>query len=368
MSKHILLGCYEVPNWGGSSTVLYLLFERMQRDGFDVSYVNLVGEKEEAFLRRAFPDRFGNPRGLDNVHTCILRRPFWDTQTALAQLVESLSPDLLFAFGLVAARSFQLIAASIPVIYMTAGSRHLGHLIETGAIRDFLDFKKKVDQARSFPMPPQDPERKAVEDADLVFVHSPLIRFVYDHYFPGHAGKIYSNVISVADFIFPEAAPFKHLKRPLAEREIDAVFIASQWSRPEKNYPLVKKIASRCNGLKVHVVGEIDRPCSSVQHHGAVLQRAKIYEILGRSKSLVCPSLLDAAPGVLFEASAMDCNVIASRNCGNFELCNEQLLAEGCSPEAFLSKIERSLERPYMDHRKKFRGGYQDLVETLSVL
>jgi hypothetical protein len=63
----------------------------------------------------------------------------------------------------------------------------------------------------------------------------------------------------------------------------------------------------------------------------------------------------------------MGCNVIASPNCGNWQLCNEQLLADRCSPEAFLSKIKLSLAEPYKDNQEHFRGGYEDLVDTLSV-
>ena len=64
----------------------------------------------------------------------------------------------------------------------------------------------------------------------------------------------------------------------------------------------------------------------------------------------------------------MGCNVIASPNCGNWDLCNERLLAESCSQNAFLSKIEMSSNASYKDNRERFRGGYDDLVETLSVL
>jgi glycosyltransferase involved in cell wall biosynthesis len=364
VNKRLLLGCFGVPNQVGSSTVLYLLFERLQREGFDVAYVNLVNQSEESF----FGETVGNPRALPGVHTCILKPPLWRPQSALAQLIDSFSPDLLFAFGLIAARSFQLTAPSLPVVYMTAGSRQLSALIETGAIADFLNFKKRVDQGVTFRLPPEDPERKAVENAELIFVHSPLIRFMYDHYFPSHVGKIYVNVISVADFIYAEAERFRHLARPFPGRDIDAIFVASRWNRPEKNYPLLRKIASRSHGLNLHVVGAIDRPCPSVRHHGMILQREIIYELLGRAKSLVCPSVVDAAPGVLFEASAMGCNVIASPNCGNWQLCNEDLLAGNCSPDTFLHRIERALSRLYTDHQENFRGGYQDLVETLTVL
>ena len=368
MNRRILLGCYEVPGWGGSSTVFYQLFEKMQHDHFDVSYINLITEEDARLLSRAFVGGFGNPRQLENVHTVILTLPLWRRHDDLATLIESLEPDLLFGFGSIATCLFELAAPRVPLVFMTAGSRSLGHLIEISAIRDFMGFEEIVQCGLAVPMPIDSIERQTVDRCNLIIANSPLIRFAYDHLFPGASGKIYSNIISVADFIFAEAERFAHLKKPFADRDIDAIFVASHWARPEKNYALARKIFSRCRGLNVHIVGETDGRYLPARKHGAIVRREDLYGLLGRSKSLVCPSVLDAAPGVLFEASAMDCNVIASRNCGNFELCNEHLLAENCSPEAFLSKIERALARPYADHREKFRGGYQDLMETLSVL
>jgi hypothetical protein len=59
----------------------------------------------------------------------------------------------------------------------------------------------------------------------------------------------------------------------------------------------------------------------------------------------------------------MGCNVVASPNCGNWELCHEQLLAD--SPAAFAGAIRRAVTTPYADNRERFRGGYAELVDTL---
>ena len=44
-----------------------------------------------------------------------------------------------------------------------------------------------------------------------------------------------------------------------------------------------------------------------------------------------------------------------------------RLVTESCSQNAFLSKIEMSSKASYKDNRERFRGGYDDLVDTLSV-
>lgn len=368
MSKRILLGCYEIPGWGGAATSHYQLFERMQRDGFDVAYVNFVHEADELFLRYQFGDNFGNPRALDNVHTCILERPLWHPSVVLARLVESLAPDLLLAKGFIATLILKRVAPHLPVVFITAGSRRVQHLIETGAVRDFMGFQRSVARGVKFPLPPDCREQEAAQVSELIIVHSPHVQLAFAHFFPQQTGKIYASTFSVADLIYPEAERFQDLRRPLADRDIDLIFVASCWSRPVKNYPLVRKIGRRGDGLNIHVVGDIDQPRFAATYHGVIAHRAELYALLGRAKTIVCPSLMDAAPGVLFEASAMGCNVVASPNCGNWPLCNPQLVADECSVDAFLGAITRSLTAVHPDNRDDFRGGYQDLVDTLRVL
>lgn len=367
MGRRVLIGCYEVPGWGGAATRAYLLFERMQRDGLEVAYVNLVGARDETFLRGLFGSAFGNPRALEGVYTCRVEDPYAQVQPDLAAIVRGVAPDLLLGVGFIAVQLLKWSAPHLPLVFLTAGARGIQHLIDVGAVEDFSGFQRRVQAGVCFPVSAADRERAAVERSDLIIVHSALVRFAFEHFFPEHAGKIYANTISVADLLYGEAERFQAASKPFAERDIDVVFVASQWNRTIKNYASVQKIVASCPGLTVHIVGDVDQPHLPVQYHGVITRREDLYALLGRARTLVCPSLLDAAPGVLFEASAMGCNVVATPNCGNWQLCNEQLLVERCASSAFVDAIQRSRRGSYADHRDRFRGGYADLVETLHV-
>jgi glycosyltransferase involved in cell wall biosynthesis len=367
MGRRLLIACYEVPGWGGAATCAYLLFDRMQREGWDVVYVNLVHAGDEGFLRSLFGTELGNPLALEGVHTCILEDIMSPPQEKLADLVRALAPELILGVGFIAVLLLKWAVPRLPLVFLTAGVRSVQHLIETGAVRDFIAFKKRADAGVNFPVSPSDRERTAVEFGDLIIVHSPLVRFAFEHFFPEHTGKIYANTVSPADLLYDEAEGFHAARRAFEERDIDVLFVASQWNRPIKNYRLVRKIVAACARLNVHIVGDGSERSLPAHYHGVITRRDDLYTLLGRARTLVCPSLLDAAPGVLFEASAMGCNVIASPNCGNWRLCNEELLAQHCSAEDFVSAIRRSQHRSYDDHRAHFRGGYADLVETLRV-
>jgi glycosyltransferase involved in cell wall biosynthesis len=122
--------------------------------------------------------------------------------------------------------------------------------------------------------------------------------------------------------------------------------------------------------VRVHVVGEADLACRGATHHGLIAARAALFALMGRARTLVCPSLLDAAPGVLFEAAALGCNVVASQNCGNWALCHPDLLARRMHPDAFVHAIGLSLKRPYQARLDTFLGtrSIQRLADVLAVL
>jgi glycosyltransferase involved in cell wall biosynthesis len=170
-----------------------------------------------------------------------------------------------------------------------------------------------------------------------------------------------------AEWVAHDAAEYSSLALPFAERDIDVLFVASTWMRKEKNFGLVADIAERVPGFSVHVVGEFPESIPSVTHHGFVGTRADLFRIMGRARTVVCPSSFDAAPGILFEASVMGCNVVASKNCGNWELCNEQLLVTEYTADAFAESIRRAHSAKFADHMTRFlnRSSYRTLKDVL---
>jgi glycosyltransferase involved in cell wall biosynthesis len=361
-ASRILHASYDAPGWGGAATTAYALFDRRQRDGADVHFVNLVAAREAAVLRDAVGPEFDNPRRLADVHTCGLDGNWWGPRDELIALVERLRPDAILAHGFLATGLMRFAAPRVPLIFYTTGSRRLKTLLQDGALRDFDDFQRLTARGVRFLVPPDDQERRAVEASDLIVLHSPHVRVAYEHFYPGYMGKVYDHVVSVADFVHDEAAAFRGLARPFAERDIDVVAVASDWRRVEKNYPLVRHVAMSCPDLRVSLVGLSEPDDAPLQRHG-IVSREALFALLGRAKVLICPSTFDAAPGVLFEAAALGCNIVASPNCGNWTLCNEQLVAR--SPAEFVARTRHATKAPLPANPEPFLGGYADLVETL---
>jgi glycosyltransferase involved in cell wall biosynthesis len=369
MYKRILLGCYEVPGRGGASTSTYYLFDMMQRDGFDVHYLNIIDSADDVYFRYLFGENVGNPKLLADVHNCVLGDRLFAPHPELAECIEELSPHLLVGDGFIAALLMKRAAPQKRLVFLPSGcSQVMSYLRGRGRRGDFrLDrfLQRMTGGSAIFDAR----EEQAVEVSDLVIAHSDLIQDLLHCFFPQHSGKIYPQVMWRAEWIRRDALGHAQLRRPFCDRDIDLLFVASRWSRPEKNYELVKRIASQCRDLDVHIIGEVGQELVGVVHHGFLIRREDLFGLMGRAKTVVCPSLFDAAPGILFEASAMGCNLIASKNCGNWRICNEQLLVDPFHPHGFMEKVRLSLAREIGDNMDRFlkSSSYADLIEILSV-
>ena len=346
----MLLGAYEVPGYGGAATTGYQLFERLLADGsLRPSWVNLMGEADAEYFRFALGEGAGNPGGHPGVHDARLAAPLYGPQPALAALVAELDPDVVMAKGHVAAWLLGRAAPGRPLIFVTTGSRSVKQALAKGQLVDAVTLRQVLDAGAPLPFPLQRFEREAVERADLIVTHSTLVRDLYARMFPGARGKLHPVVawdvpgLGEARATAPPAAV-----RPWAERDIRWMAVASSWTRPEKNLPLLRDLVERRGGPAVHVVGELPDELPGAVCHG-LLPADELAALLGRARVLVCPSAFDATPGILFEASLAGCNLVASRNCGAHAVCAPSLLAEPPQLEGYLAALDRALAKREID-------------------
>jgi glycosyltransferase involved in cell wall biosynthesis len=357
---------------GGAATSTYKLFERMQKDGREVAYINIVGEDEPDYFHFLFGEYWGNPKGLTNVHNCVFSRPMFSPSPRhdeLAGLLQDLRPDLLIGIGTGDALLMNAAAPSVPLILFARGCQQVGTLLARGTIPHFMALSARFQDGDDSPAIVHRGEYDAVVRADLIVTNSEMLRQSYAYFFPECTGKMLSDVIWLAEAIYQEALGYAHFKKPFADREIDVLFIANRWGRVEKNFALVKKLIAKNQGMRTHVVGDVDRESPGAVYHGMVTDRERLFGLMGNAKAVACPSLFDTAPGILFEASAMDCNVVASKNCGNWRLCHPLLLVSPFDFSTFRQKLALSLARKLDDNRDFFllQPSYQNFLDTLDV-
>lgn len=350
----ILVASFEVPGWGGAATTAEELFLGLRARGAEIALVHLIEDGDDELFRHRFGERFANRRGLPAVSICRLRRPWHGEQPALAADIARFAPDVVLGVGSIAALAARRAAPGRRLAFLTTGCQQAKLLIENGWAPDLVTLTRRL--ARRWFRPPMlaDDEKTLVGSAELTVPHCDTVAELLRAFYPGHEGRIYPEPLPFARWIHDRALPFRHLARDFAARDIDLLSVASSWSRHEKNYPAVAAVARALPTARLHVVGETPEPIPGAVHHGLVLEPGELFALMGRARALVCPSRFDAAPGILFEGSALGCNLVASPNCGNAAICHPELLAPGADAADLLPPVRRAIERRYEDRIAPF--------------
>jgi glycosyltransferase involved in cell wall biosynthesis len=371
MTRRVLLAAYEVPGLGGASTSTYALFRKMRGDGVDVHLVNLIDAYDLPYIQYILGDTYGNPKHLPNVHNCVLEEGPYRRHDALSRLVEAIAPDVILGYGDIAALLLKLAAPSVRVVFYAAGSQQAGFQLARRRVTCGLALLDRCVRTVRAPAIVPGRERRAIGAADLIVACSDLIQTLLEYFFPyAQTCKLSPHVISQAEWIGEAAAADGGAGKPFAERRIDLLFVASSWSRVEKNLATVGRIAARLPDLRIGIVGDGVAGIPGATSYGFVADAAQVLGLMGDSKAVVCPSLFDASPGVLFQASVMGCNVVASKNCGNWTICHDELLVDPFSEDEFVEAAARAVRTKRRDNMQDFleRRSYARLLEVLAVL
>jgi glycosyltransferase involved in cell wall biosynthesis len=367
MKRRVLVSVFEIPGFGGSSTVAYALFSKMQRDGVDVRFASLVQPDDVPFYRRLFGERYANPNALANVYEAALPGALFGRQDAVPALLESLAPDVVLTVGVIATVVVGRSRPGVPLVHFVGGWPQTSEVSLHRPVLDGAALPERPLRSARRPTICRREEAESFAVCDLAIASSPLVKALYERVLPPSlSSRFYREPLTTAEWIADSVAAEDARRLEFSERPIDLLFVASSWTRWEKNFAAVRRIAHSLPHLRTHVVGECLRVVPGVTHYGLVHDRRRLFELMGRAKALVVPSLLDANPGVLFEAALMGANIVASKGCGNWMLCNEQLLVER-PDDSLIEVCRRAAERPYPDHRARFResGAYGKLLEAL---
>jgi glycosyltransferase involved in cell wall biosynthesis len=370
MTGRLLFVAAEPPAVGGSSTAAFALFRKLRADGVDVHFVTVVDPRDAPHFAALLGGPPGTIRGDDRFSVCAIAGSLHDQQPELAAIIHRLDPATIVGFGYRAAGAAKAAAPSRRVVFVTGSCKEAQYHVTSGRVADAVALDRWLAGHSAPPHPVEVAEGRAVETCDLIVTHSPQTLAFMEHFYPMAVGRIFPRVVSFAEWIGEDAATGLVSARPFEARDIDVLFVASGWDRIEKNYPLVRAIAARLPGRSVHVIGAVARPDRRTVHEGFLASRADTFERMGRARVVACPSLIDAAPGVLFEAAVLGCNLVASRNCGNWELCHPDLLAPSLDPDAWVACITRGCEQPYASSYQAFldAGGYAEFVAVLTAL
>jgi glycosyltransferase involved in cell wall biosynthesis len=361
MSKKTLLASCDIPGYGCGAGSGYRLFEKMQADGADAAYVNLVESQDVDFFKFVFGEEFGNPKSLERVTNIIVDGPGIASGPGFRPPTDHAAPAIMVAIGFGAAAWLKRVAPENPLVFIPTTCPK----IVNGAARRRPFF---VREGRQNPAAVgSSAEKEAAAVSDLIVAPSRVIQHSFRISYPSVAHKIYEDVIWDAEWRCEGVPACSELNRDFSKRDIDVLFVTTSWENPEKNYRLVKNLISRLKGVNAHVIGEVPEKIRGVSHHGLVTDAKEYYGLLGRTKTVVCPAAFDPLPEALAEASLMGCNIVAAKTSGYAAVCNENLLAGNTELEPFAAKVSLSLRKYFEPRIEEVMGcrSYERLLDII---
>ena len=345
------------PYLGGSSTILYLLFQTLQKRLPNAECWNIVTPRMSEMGKTHFGPHWPNPKGLNNVRTFVVdgRRGVATVRRALRET--PVAAIISKSRGTTA--FLKRLGPTIPVWHLTSTCSIVKNAVAADRVPS---MESVIRQLRTNDLPKQTcvEERQAVRLADRILFHTKNMRFWYYTFYPEYREKMAEEIF----WDFPLLKrQFHHLNRtPWGKRPIDLLFVASDWKRAEKNFPLLKKLCYAFQQKNVMVIGFVPERLPNGVITFETMSQEDVLQAMVQAKVVVCPSRYDEAPNVLFEAAIAGCNLVCSKNCGNYQLADPDLVADLELP-SFVEKIKLALHGYREPHAGSFSR--QDLGQWL---
>ena len=328
------------PYLGGSSTILYLLFEILQRRMPNAECWNIITPRLWEMGKRNYGPHWPNPRGLANVRTFFL-----DGKRGMLAIRRALRERPVEAILSKSRRTTPLLkelGGPIPVWHLTSTCSIVKNAI---ASERFPSMEHAIRQLRTsdFPTLRCPEELSAVRAADRILFHTRSMRFWYYTFYPQYREKMEDEIFWDYPLLKKQFNLAKTARAPWEQRPIDLLFVASDWRRAEKNFPLLKKLCQVFRNKKIMVIGYLPRPLRPSIITFNSMSQWDVVQAMVQAKVLVSPSRYDEAPNVLFEAAIAGANIVCSNNCGNYRLAPKDLVARLELPDV-VDKIKLALQ------------------------
>ena len=167
-------------------------------------------------------------------------------------------------------------------------------------------------------------ERKSIQICDEILTNNNNTKEVLLHHYKDHINKICNISINTSNlkFDYPNIS-----QEDFDKRDIDIIFAVSSHTRVSKGSAIMNKIITNNNmdNLTKVVIGNKFEKVFNVNNIKKCLflnqlSQSELLSYLKRSKILIIPSTGDASPNILYEGLHVGCNILLTKNCGNYEL------------------------------------------------
>lgn len=207
-------------------------------------------------------------------------------------------------------------------------------------------YKDKVDYTNI------EQELKTIKSVDGIIFNSALTKQLMEIFYKDNIKNYKIKNTSLLKDLNNNSGDF-------TQREYDIIFVCSQLWRKIKNPNFVKELFldKRLENYNKIVIGDGDLFDGLNINNLTVMKQQSnsiVLYYMKKSKLLLLPSLFDSSPNTLYEAIECGCNILTSKNIGNWELFNPESICDDVyNKNEWFDKIEKNLIKQISNHLKR---------------
>jgi hypothetical protein len=291
---------------------------------------------------------------------------------------------ICFCKNIVAPQKMRQIFPLSKVIYLVAGAPIHTYWAEFNTNISFVKYKKnfinreitkkdaiKTNRMNFFGRIMN--ERKAIQICDEILTNSNMTRDIILHNYKDYIFKLHNKNINTSNlkFDYPTIS-----QQDFDKKDIDIIFAVTNHIRKGKGSEIMNKIITNnnMNNLTKVVIGDKFKEVFNVNKIKNCsflnkLSQSELFSYLKRSKILIIPSIGDASPNILYEGLHLGCNILITKNCGNYELFPDISVLEDVDDiDLFIKHIYLLKEHPIdyniQNDRKKFSNYLERFLDA----
>lgn len=336
--KNIIFASIDCPNIGGASTNTYRLYNELKNNIFFnticIFFYDTISTNESIVSNfYDYRNIFCIPYTTDQ---------FDDMTKLLRDKIISIYGfiDIIFCKNYKIVNIIKQIFPDSKIIFSPSGLSGIHKSIENKYVLD-IDFKQQDITGNI-------KEMESLNKCDYILCNSMLTHNIIYTIIDDKSKLL--NPINLSNIIYEKI----ETKR-LSERKYDIGFCAYNWKRSCKNIMLVKVLLNYYSNYnyKCIIIGKGYNNLNDNITYLKYVNQEDISAILENIKVLVVPSRYDSSPNILVEALKYGCQIITSKNVGNYDLLPQRnVVIRYDKSYIWIEKINVILNEIHSNHKK----------------
>jgi glycosyltransferase involved in cell wall biosynthesis len=335
----VLICATQQPYQGGASTCAYNFIKLLRNYSIRCAGLffihNEEGEQSEVNID---PEEIGG---------VFLFRA--DIQTLIQEYLETPTPKLIMGFDFLAPKLLFNLFNYSTLAYIVTSSYHCNIL--SGEAISFVKYLKDTDTYQIDETVEISSEKDSIKDADYIITNSELAKLALKKFHSELESFITEEPINTTLLSINRQLLTHDINtnESFSQRTYDILYVVTDTLKQIKNPKFANDLfrSSHLRKVKKVVIGNNITYFSNTNNlkQLPVVSQSELFEYMSESKIIIIPSFYDSSPPLMYEAILNGCIPIISRNVGNSDILDRQIVCDDVyNKESWLTHINHVLK------------------------